>query len=273
MITFPNCKINLGLRVTGKRPDGFHDLETVFYPVPLKDILEINLSPAGVATAPQFHCSGIPIPGDSANNLCVKAWLLLNRDFPEMPPARMHLHKVIPIGAGLGGGSSDGAHALILINKILGLGLSTPRLLEYALQLGSDCPFFIANKPAMATGRGEQLNDLNLDLAGFYLVLIFPGIHIDTGWAFSQIVPKQATIPLVSIINKPVASWRNELINDFETPVFKAHPQLAEIKDRLYDAGADYAGMTGTGSAIAGLFAQKPAGLPASLAGYFGIFL
>jgi 4-diphosphocytidyl-2-C-methyl-D-erythritol kinase len=273
MIVFPNCKINLGLHILNKREDGYHDLETVFYPIGIKDALEVVRRDDGrqstdethhspLTTHISFSSTGLPIAGDEANNLCIKAYHLLKKDFPSLPPVQMHLHKAIPMGAGLGGGSSDGAFALKLLNDKFQLGLSTQQLIDYALQLGSDCPFFIINKPCYATGRGEMLETVSLDLSAYHFAIVNPGIHVNTGWAFSQLNingsgrserpdPKQ-------IIQQPIETWKDQLINDFEEPVSEAHPEIATIKQQLYDAGAVYASMTGSGSTVFGIFEKKP---------------
>ena len=186
MIVFPNCKINLGLKILGKRDDGFHNLETVFYPIPFKDALEIIANTQN-KNGVEFTGTGLAVDGEAIDNLCVKAYQLLKNDFPQLPAVKIHLHKAIPMGAGLGGGSADAAFMLRLLNEKFNLNLSTPQLLNYALQLGSDCPFFISNKPCMATGRGEVLEEVAVDLSAYKIVLINPGIHINTGWAFSQL--------------------------------------------------------------------------------------
>lgn len=252
MIVFPNCKINLGLHITNKRPDGFHDLETVFYPLPVCDALE-----AITHRELQFAGTGIAVPGNVTDNLCLKAFHLLQRDFPQVQPLSIHLHKHIPIGAGLGGGSSDAAFMLQLINQKFQLGLTEAALVDYAAQLGSDCPFFIVNKPCFATGRGEIMTPVTLDLSGYSFVLVHPGIHVNTGWAFQQLTPKTPVYVLKDIIQSPVSEWKNKLVNDFEEPVFAAHPALAKIKEQLYTAGAVYATMSGSGSALLGIFPKN----------------
>lgn len=249
MISFPNCKINLGLHITDKRPDGYHNLETIFYPVPLNDAFEIAVKRENT----ELIVTGIDLP-DNSINLCVKAYNLLKQDYPFIKPVKMHLHKVIPIGAGLGGGSADGAFALKLINEVFNLNLSRGKLLEYALQLGSDCPFFIINKPSLATGRGEILEEISLDLSGKNLVIIYPQLHINTAKAFKGIVPGKKEVTLISIISKNISEWKHLLINDFEKGIFQIYPQLEKIKENLYDAGALYASMSGSGSAIYGIF-------------------
>lgn len=260
MVVFPNCKINLGLRVTGKRPDGFHDLDTVFLPISLKDALELNTC---YQNEEPFNLSvhGMRIPGSEHDNLCARAWQLIQNDFPDIPPVSMHLLKGIPVGAGLGGGSSDGAFALKLLNESLHLGLSKEQLLHYALQLGSDCPFFIANSPSHATGRGDILSPIDLKLDEYYFVLVYPGIHINTGWAFAQLPSfdreNDSNSTTADIVTQPLWVWKKKLLNDFEAPVFQAHPVLYDIKEKLYNAGAEFAAMTGTGSTIYGIFNKK----------------
>ncbi len=260
MISFPNCKINLGLYIVEKRVDGFHNLETIFYPIPICDALE-SVRDQG-AKLPQLHLSGLPVPGDVTENLCLKAWHILRADFPQLPAVQMHLHKLIPMGAGLGGGSSDGAAALALLNGQFNLGLTIEQLAAYALRLGSDCPFFILNRPAFATGRGEQLSIVDLDLSVFDIVVIYPGVHISTALAFSGITPTPAINHLPDIIRQPVSTWKDNMHNVFEPVAIGAYPQLAAIKIWLYENGALYASMTGTGAAFYGIF-PKHTVLPA----------
>jgi 4-diphosphocytidyl-2-C-methyl-D-erythritol kinase len=253
VIVFPNCKINLGLHILRKRPDGFHDLETVFYPAKLQDALEIVQSSTPAADI-EFTTSGLKIDGSIEDNICVKAYHLLRKDFPELPPIKMHLHKVVPSGAGLGGGSSDGAFTLTLLNKKFNLELSEKQLINYALQLGSDCPFFIKNKPCFAAGRGEKLEEIELNLSDYKIVLVNPGIHIHTGKAFSRITPSDQRTSIREIIKQPVKNWKDILKNDFEEIVFKEHPAIKAIKEKLYAEGAAYASMSGSGSSLYGLF-------------------
>lgn len=254
MVLFPNCKINLGLNIVHKREDGYHNLETVFYPVGWKDALELISDHNATNNRVSFTNSGLAIEGKSEHNLCVKAYRLLQNDFPQLPPVQIHLHKAIPMGAGLGGGSADGAFTLKLLNEKFALDLSSEQLTSYALQLGSDCPFFIHNQPAFATGRGEVLHPVDLDLRAYKFVLINPGIHITTASAFSQIHPKPAVIPITDIIRKPIQEWKHLLVNDFEAPVSKQYPVIADIKEQLYRNGAIYASMTGSGSTLYGIF-------------------
>lgn len=265
MIVFPNCKINLGLHITGKRNDGYHNIATVFYPVPIKDALEIihTSEPGPLSQHVIFSQSGIPVDGEAQSNLCVKAWELLKKDFPDLPAIQLHLHKAIPMGAGLGGGSADGALTLLLLNEKFSLKLSREALLAYSLQLGSDCPFFIINQPCIASGRGEILEELpTLSLAGYRLVIVNPGIHINTGWAFTQLTISPVdtesagniTDQLKAIIAQPVTDWKHVLINDFEKHVFEQYPAIADIKTLLYEKGALYASMSGSGSTVYGIF-------------------
>jgi 4-diphosphocytidyl-2-C-methyl-D-erythritol kinase len=249
MIQFPNCKINLGLSILAKRADGYHELETVFYPIAVSDALEIL--PAANLTMTQ---SGIAVPGDPAQNLCLKAYHLLKKDFPNLPAIQMHLHKNIPMGAGLGGGSSDGTSTLLILNQQFSLGLNDQQLIDYASQLGSDCPFFVYNKACHATGRGEILTPIHLDLSNYQFLLVHPGVHIATAWAFQQLTPNTKSESIQSIIQKPISEWKALLINDFEAPVFKAEPTLLAIKEQLYQLGAIYASMSGSGSSLFGIF-------------------
>jgi len=254
MICFPTCKINLGLRITQKRADGFHALETVFFPISIKDALEIIIEPETSAAPITFTSSGLAINGDPSDNLCFKAYEILKKDYPTIPNIKMHLHKTIPMGAGLGGGSSDGAFTLVALNQLFNLEIPEQALLDYALQLGSDCPFFIINTPAFAIGRGEILKPINLNLDGYSIVIVNPGIAISTKLAFSLITPKVPDTNMEAIICEPVTSWKEKLINDFEQPIFNSFPELANIKETLYQKGAVYASMTGTGSTVYGIF-------------------
>lgn len=260
MIVYPNCKINLGLRILRKRDDGYHDLETVFYPVKFNDLLEIIQAGYQSAQPVQFTQSGLSISGNPEDNLCVKAWQLLKKEAPELPPVLIHLHKLIPMGAGLGGGSADGAFALKQVAKQFNLKLPEGKLEELALQLGSDCPFFLLNNPAYATGRGEQLEPISLELSGYKLVLVNPGIHVPTGKAFAGVSPGIPSESVKDIIQLPVSQWKDRLINDFESSVFEQFPEIGKIKDQLYNAGAIYASMSGSGSTVFGLFekAESP---------------
>ena len=254
MVTFPNCKINLGLNIVNKRSDGYHDIETVFLPVQLKDALEIIEK-----KSLEFSTSGLTIEDEPKNNLCLKAYELLRKDFPGLPPVQIYLHKIIPIGAGLGGGSADGAFTLKLLNKKFELDLSEKQLIDYSLQIGSDCPFFILNKPCFAAGRGEMMEQIALDLSEFKLVIVHPAIHISTAWAFANIKPIKPAKSVKQITQQSISTWKDELINDFEIPVFEKYPAIKKIKEELYNAGADYASMSGSGSAVYGIFKKEKA--------------
>lgn len=266
MVVFPNCKINIGLNILEKREDGYHNLETIFYPVPLKDALELIRARDETGEV-IFSQTGNHINGNIHDNLCVKAWHVLKKDFPKLPAVQMHLHKALPIGAGLGGGSADGAFALKLLNEKFNLGLSPNQLINYSLELGSDCAFFIVNKPCYASGKGEQLQPVELSLTGYHLLLVNPGIHINTGEAFAGLKNEPATNRLskglLQAIQQPVAQWKHSVTNDFEKSVFAAHPPIHQIKETLYRQGAVYAAMSGSGSSVYGLFTSylDPAGL------------
>jgi len=252
MIAFPNAKINLGLYITEKRPDGFHNLETVFIPVGWSDVLEIV-----VADELQFTSSGIHISGNPDSNLVMKAYHLLLKDF-KLPPLKIHLHKEIPFGAGLGGGSSDAAFMLRLLNKTFDLHLSEEKLLEYSAVLGSDCPFFILNKPVFATGKGEIMNIINLNLNGIFLLLVKPPVEVSTAKAFQFVVPEKSKISLFQISDLPVQDWKHNVVNQFEQSVFQQYPEIGAIKLQLYSMGAVYASMSGSGSCVFGLFRELP---------------
>jgi 4-diphosphocytidyl-2-C-methyl-D-erythritol kinase len=252
LIVFPNCKINLGLQVRRKRADGYHNLETVFYPVQVQDALEAVQVEGKDGL--RFTASGREVTATPEKNICFKAYALLKERFPDLPSISMHLHKLLPSGAGLGGGSADGAFALRLINEKLKLALADEELSELALELGSDCPFFIYNKPCFAQGRGEQLQPINLDLAGYQLLLMHPGLHIPTPEAFRYVRPDDGRPSVQTLISKPVEEWRNALHNDFEDSVFIQYPELEKMKQDFYEQGALYAAMSGSGSTIFGIF-------------------
>jgi 4-diphosphocytidyl-2-C-methyl-D-erythritol kinase len=253
MISFPNAKINLGLHITSKRKDGYHEIETCMVPIPLLDALEMIMDQKKTS----FTSTGISIPGDEKDNLILKAYQLLKKDFPNLPHLNIHLHKNIPIGAGLGGGSADAAFALKLMNNLFDLLLDDFFLEEYAAQLGSDCAFFVENTPKIATGRGEILEPIDLDMKGTHLVLINPGIHIGTKEAYSGVTPTPSKTNLREVLADR-NRWKDELINDFEASIFPNHPEIAKIKKRLYEAGAFYAAMSGSGSSVFGLFTKSP---------------
>jgi 4-diphosphocytidyl-2-C-methyl-D-erythritol kinase len=248
MLCFPHAKINLGLYVTGKRSDGFHTIQTLFYPVPFCDILEIV-----PANQPAIYLSGKILEGSADDNSCWRAYRLLQNDY-DLPPAAIYLHKLIPTGAGLGGGSSDATHTLLILNRLFELSLSDEQLLNYATQLGSDCAFFTQNQPMFAEGRGELLCPAKLSLKGYYLLLVLPEVHVSTAEAYAGISPKVPQHTLEQTIHLPIEEWQHQLSNDFEEPVFRKYPLLSEIKTALYNKGAVYAAMSGSGSSIFGLF-------------------
>ncbi|HEY5461753.1 MAG TPA: 4-(cytidine 5'-diphospho)-2-C-methyl-D-erythritol kinase [Hanamia sp.] len=252
MVTFPNCKINLGLNILQKREDGFHDIETFFFPLPFTDVLEIIIS----ENSGSFKNTGISVDEDG-NNLCMKAFDLLKKDFSELPEIKMHLHKAIFVGAGLGGGSSDALFTLLLLNKKYCLQISQSKLFDYALQLGSDCPFFLINKPCLATGRGEKMEEIPLSLSSYKILIINPGIHNNTKEIFQLINPVYPSKKIKEIIQQPINTWKNELVNDFEKIVFSKHPEIKKIKEDLYIHNAIYASMTGTGSTVFGIFNKE----------------
>jgi len=252
MIAFPTAKINLGLYITEKRPDQYHSIDSCFFPIPWVDILEIQK-----ASTLSFDSSGIAIPGDASQNLCLLAYQLLQQDF-QLSPVRIHLHKAVPIGAGLGGGSADGAFALKMLNQLFDLHLTTQQLETYALQLGSDCPFFIQNKPMAVSGRGEIMKPIEFNLGGKYIALVNPKIHISTKEAYQGIQPKIPNQSCTEIIAQPIENWRDHLKNDFEESLFPNYPQIKALKERLYQSGALYASMTGSGSTVYGIFDAEP---------------
>jgi 4-diphosphocytidyl-2-C-methyl-D-erythritol kinase len=256
VILFSPAKINLGLQILRKRNDGFHDLSTLMYPLPFRDILEINPS-TGSEAGFSMTRTGIPIPGETDENLCYRAWKLFCREHSDTP-VRLHLHKRIPLGAGLGGGSSNAATVLKGLNTLKGDPFSVHELEEMAAVLGSDCSLFIKNKPALAAGRGEVLRETPVRLSGLYLVLLYPELHIDTATAYRNVIPDADRPPLHSLLELPLESWQEQVINDFEQPVFSKFPEIGELKSALSASGAVYASMSGSGSAVFGLFRDKP---------------
>lgn len=253
MITFPNIKINLGLSITEKRPDGYHNLETVFYPVALEDALEIRTNPEAQQKF-TLHQHGMEIAGNPENNLVVKAYLLLDKEF-HLPPVEIHLYKHIPSGAGLGGGSSDAAFMLKLLNEHYNLQLSDNQLEDYAAILGADCAFFIKNTPTYAEGIGNIFSPIELSLKGYRIMIVKPDVFVSTREVFANIRPHRPEYPVREVIRRPVAEWKDTLINDFEASVFPQYPVIGEIKEELYHQGAIYASMSGSGSSVFGLFA------------------
>lgn len=256
MISFPNAKINIGLNIVEKRADGFHNIESVMYPVGLCDSLEIIENTEEGAERITITTSGIDIPGNTDDNLCYYAYHAISADYP-LPNIKVHLHKHIPVGAGLGGGSADAAFFIRLLNDKFDLGLAWGEMHHYAKQLGSDCSFFISNKPAFAEGKGDEYESLNMSLRGYHVALIYPNIHINTAKAYSGVTPKQPTRSLESdILNLPVAEWKDYIHNDFEDSIFPHQPEIKAIKDKLYEEGAVYASMSGSGSAVYGIFKE-----------------
>jgi 4-diphosphocytidyl-2-C-methyl-D-erythritol kinase len=252
LIVFPNAKINIGLRILEKRSDGFHNIETCFYPVGWQDAVEIIEAKETV-----FTSSGIDIPGGPDENICLKAYQLFRKDF-NLPNVHIHLHKAIPIGAGLGGGSADGAFTLSLLNDKFNLILDEDLLIFYAEQLGSDCAFFIRNSPSLGLDKGERLEHIDLDLSGLYIVIVYPGIHISTVEAYAGVKPARPNKRLKEELERSsVSDWKNAVVNDFEAGIFQKYPLLDSIKKSMYKSGALYSAMTGSGSAIFGLFEKK----------------
>ena len=260
MISFPIAKINLGLNVVEKRPDGYHNLQTVFYPVPIKDALEVQVMDEAFPS--DYDCdlkvTNITIEGDEQRNLVVRAYQVLKQDFPTLPRIHTHLWKGIPTQAGMGGGSSDCAYMMLLLNQQFQLGLTDEQLIEYAAKLGADCAFFILSRPCYAEGIGEKLQPIDLSLSGYYIAVVRPDIPVPTKEAFSRIRPHYPAQNCRETVMQPIETWRNTLINDFEESVFALHPEIGDIKQRLYDMGATYAAMSGSGSALFGLFKKQP---------------
>lgn len=247
MIVYPNAKVNLGLYVTEKRPDGYHNIETLFLPVPqLRDVLEI-------VESSEFSVKLYNL--DIEDSLCTKAFRLLERDF-HIPPVAINLYKNIPVGAGLGGGSADAAFTLLALNEMFSLGMPESVLRYYALNIGSDCPFFIQNKPVTACGRGELMTPYSLDLTGYRIEVEPQDVFVSTKEAYAGVTPKKPEIPLEEALAQPVGQWRNVLFNDFETSVFARYPQLSQAKLDMYQRGAVYAAMSGSGSSIFGIFPE-----------------
>ena len=271
MITFPIAKINLGLNVVERRPDGYHNLETVFYPVPICDALEVQ--PMDSQFPSPFDCdlkvTGITVEGDEQRNLVVRAYNMLKADFPSrLPRVHVHLHKAIPTQAGMGGGSSDCGAMIRLSNEGFALGLSDAQMIDYAARLGADCPFFILNRPVYAEGIGERMQPITLDLSGWYLAVVRPDIPVPTKEAFSLIRPHRPEHCCRDLVQQPVETWRDVLTNDFEQSVFALHPEIGAVKERLYEMGAVYAAMSGSGSALFGLF-REPVALEEAFSSMF----
>ena len=268
MVLYPHAKINIGLSVTEKRSDGFHNIETVFYPISLCDTLSFKFQvsyPIGYTCALHevrgkslnFEVSGFKSHLDSAENLCCRAYQILAADY-DLPPVNIRLHKAIPVGAGLGGGSSDAAYTLRALNELCQLQIPDEKLAQYASRLGSDCAFFLQDSPAFGIGKGDILQPLAVSLAGYHIVLIKPSVSVSTANAYSCITPRKAAYHLPEALQAPVSEWRNTVFNDFETFVFKKYPETGRIKETLYHEGAVYAAMSGSGSCVYGIFEEKP---------------
>lgn len=256
MIIFPKAKINLGLRITGKRHDGYHDIETIFYPVNLFDALEFVVS-SGTQNNDSLTVTGLETGGVPENNLVMKGVRLLREEF-SFPVLKIHLHKAIPAGAGLGGGSSDAAGIIAGINKYFGLSIADEKMEAISLKIGSDCPFFLKSIPSMARGRGEIMEPIDSKLSDYYILLVNPGISISTKEAYQNCNPRHPTSDLRQLVSRPVEQWKGLIINDFEESVFAKYPQISEIKKNLYSSGALYSSMSGSGSTVFGIFNTKP---------------
>lgn len=255
MIDFPVCKINLGLNITEKRPDGYHNIETVFYPVKWSDAIEII---EGGDKPFSLSISGLKVEGNSEENIIFKAYKLLS-EACQLPNLKVYLHKVLPMGAGLGGGSSDAAFFLKLANRQLKLNLSTEKLTEIAKKLGADCAFFIESTPVFAKGKGDEFESIKVDLNGYHILVVYPGIHSNTKEAYEGAVPYKPSRAVKDIVSKePIGNWKTLLINDFEKSIFKKYPEIEKLKNDLYKNGALYSSLSGSGSAVFGIFKEKP---------------
>lgn len=253
MISFPNAKINLGLSILNKRPDGYHTIETCFYPIPWNDMLEII-----PADETQFTCSGNTIPGTAASNLCLKTYAILKENY-QLPPVHIHIHKIIPIGAGLGGGSSDAAFTCKILNDMFALKLSAAEMEDIVRPIGSDCAFFIENTPVLAHEKGDYFSNPGIvNLTGKWIYLIHPGIHVSTKEAYDGVVPNDTRMSIKDVLSQPLATWKTTLVNDFENSVFEKYPSIKILKEQMYTHGAEYAAMSGSGSTVFGIFSTKP---------------
>ncbi len=254
MVIFPNAKINLGLHITEKRPDGYHNIESVFIPVPINDAMEITQNENEKTT---FSSTGIKIPSDGKPNLVERAFSILQSKY-QIPTVDIELIKNIPIGSGLGGGSADAAACILSLNQLFDLQISEKELLSLAGQLGADCAFFIKNKIMYIEGIGDKFTDITLDLSNYHIVVVYPNIHVSSADAYKHIAPKKPSSNIREILAKPIETWKNELKNDFEISVFKQHPKIEKVKQDLYDSGAIYASMSGSGSTVYGIFKNAP---------------
>lgn len=269
MIVYPNAKINLGLNVVERRPDGYHNLETVFYPINLQDALELKTIEGDIPQSGyKLKVTGSILDGSPDDNLVVKAYKLVRKDF-DFPAQKIHLYKHIPVGAGLGGGSSDAATMIKMLNDKFSLGLTNEAMENYAVQIGADCPFFIRNTPVFATGIGDNFSTIDLNMAGKTIVLVKPDIFVSTKDAYALVEPKKPEKSLLESLAQPISTWRDNVTNDFEKSVFVKYPEIAAIKDRLYDLGAVYASMSGSGSAVYGIFDKPVEYADEIFSGYF----
>ena len=259
MINFPIAKINLGLNVVSKRDDGYHNLETVFYPVPIKDALEVFPMEDGFPSDVRcdLKVTNLFIDGDEQKNLVVKAYNMIAQDY-ELPRVHVHLYKHIPTQAGMGGGSSNCAYMIRLLNEMFSLGMSDEKMIGYAARLGADCAFFIKAQPAYAEGIGEKLQPISIDLSGCKMLVVRPNIPVSTKEAFSLITPQVPKKNCLDIVRQPIETWKDELVNDFERSVFAIHPEIGRLKEMMYEQGAVYAAMSGSGSSVFGLFSDTP---------------
>lgn len=259
MINFPIAKINLGLNVVSKREDGYHNLETVFYPVPIKDALEVFPMEDGFPSDVRcdLKVTNLLIDGDEQKNLVVKAYNMMAQDY-DLPRVHVHLYKHIPTQAGMGGGSSDCAYMIRLLNEMFSLGMSDDKMIGYAARLGADCAFFIKAQPAYAEGIGERLQPISIDLSGYKMLVVRPNIPVSTKEAFSLITPQKPMKNCLDIVRQPIETWKDELVNDFEHSVFALHPEIGKLKEIMYEQGAVYAAMSGSGSSVFGLFRDTP---------------
>ncbi len=251
MITFPNAKINIGLNITNKRTDGYHNLETIFYPIKIKDALEVI-----EGSEMSFETSGIKIPGNKDDNLCLKAYDLMRKDH-DLPNIKIHLHKNIPIGAGLGGGSADAAFFIKLINDKFEMQLSDEKMESYCKKLGADCAFFIQNKPVFAFDKGDVFEAISLNLSDYHLALVMPQVHVSTAEAYRGVIPKQPKQSLKELIKMPIEEWQGNILNDFENHIFENHTQIKKVKQDLLNAGAIFSMMSGSGASVYGIFKEK----------------
>ena len=267
MITYPNAKINLGLNIVEKRPDGYHNLETIFYPINLQDALEVTKLEGEKEY--ELTLSGTPIEGDPEQNLVVKAYRLLKEDYPDMPSVDIHMYKHIPTGAGLGGGSADAAFTVKTLNERFKLGLTTLQMEEYCARLGADCPFFVQNKPVFATGIGNVFHPIEIDLKYKQLVLVKPDIFVSTKDAYAKVKVQQPEKRLPELLAQPIETWKDTVVNDFEESVFSKYPEIAAIKDQMYDLGAVYASMSGSGSSVFGIFEDPVDNIDEKFSGMF----